>query len=56
MCYSMYYVLVISFFPQQKGDTALHYASRTGKSQAVEFLIERGANVNEENKVWDNTI
>lgn len=43
-----------SFLIKQKGNTALQYASRTGKSQAVQFLIEKGANVNEENKVSHN--
>ena len=42
-------LLVVS--PVQNGENALYYASKTGQSQVVEFLINKGANVNEENKV-----
>ena len=42
--------------PTQNGENALYYASKTGQSQVAELLINKGANVNEENKVCYNVI
>ena len=39
--------------PIQNGETALYYASKAGKSQVAEFLIDNEANVNELNKVCE---
>ena len=45
-----------TFIPIQNGENALYYASKTGQSQVAEFLINKGANVNEKNKVCCNVI
>ena len=42
-------ILIVHFM--QNGETALYHASKTGQSQVVQLLIEKGANVNEVNKV-----
>ena len=42
-------LLIVHFI--QNGETALYHASKTGQSQVVQLLIEKGANVNEVNKV-----
>ena len=42
--------------PIQNGENALYSASKTGQSQVAEFLINKGANVNEENKVCYNIV
>jgi len=45
------YTSLLTVYFIQNGETALYHASKTGQSQVVQLLIEKGANVNEVNKV-----
>ena len=47
----IWYTSFLIVYLMQNGDTALYHASKTGQSQVAQLLIEKGANVNEVNKV-----
>lgn len=44
-----------TYFPVQKGNTALHIASLAGQKEVVKLLVKRGADINSQSQVRSDT-